>query len=59
MSKMSELSIDIELMLEQGYSPMRIAEFLEVPVIWVYETSDLMEPETNTEVFNPFETINS
>jgi len=53
MSKMSELCIDIELMLEQGYSPVRIAEYLEVPITWVYETSELMEDETSTQVLNP------
>jgi len=59
MSKMSELCIDIELMLEQGYSPVRIAEYLEVPITWVYESAELMEPETSTKVFNPVETVNS
>jgi hypothetical protein len=59
MSRMSELCIDIELMLEQGYNPVRIAEYLEVPITWVYESAELMDEESNTEVFSPFETVNS
>jgi hypothetical protein len=55
---MSELSIDIELMLEQGYNPVRIAEYLEVPITWVYESGENIEEDT-TEVFSPFVTINS
>lgn len=59
MSKMAELCIDIELMLEQGYNPVRIAEYLEVPITWVYDTSGLMNVETSTEVFGPLVTLNS
>ena len=58
MSRMSELSIDIELMLEQGYNPVRIAEYLEFPITWVYESGENIEEDT-TEVFSPFVTINS
>jgi hypothetical protein len=56
---MSELSVDIDLMLEQGYSPARIAQILEIPITWVYEANEIMEDESSTEVFNPFDTVNS
>lgn len=37
MSVMSNLSLEIEVMLEQDYSPATIALVLEIPVSWVYE----------------------
>jgi hypothetical protein len=39
MSQMSELYADIELMLEQGDSPLKIAQYLHIPITWVYEVS--------------------
>lgn len=59
MSRMSELCADIDLMLEQGYSPALIAQILEVPITWVYEANEIMEDESSTEVFNPFDAVNS
>lgn len=38
MSIMKDLSIDIQDMLTQGFSPNTIARILEIPVSWVYET---------------------
>ena len=37
MSVMSNLSLEIEAMLEQDFSPSTIALILEIPVSWVYE----------------------
>ena len=37
MSKMSDLSLDIQTMLEEGREPRAIAQILEIPVEWVYE----------------------
>lgn len=54
MSKMSELSFEINDMLEAGYLPVTIARDLEIPITWVYETAD-----TDSEDFSPFETVNS
>jgi hypothetical protein len=60
MSKMSELSIDIQEMLEDGVHPTAIAKRLSVPLGLVYDTLESMEDEeSNTEVFSPFETMNS
>ena len=56
MSRMSELSIDIQSMLEDGHEPRAIARILEIPAEWVYEE---MLQESNTELFSPFETCNS
>jgi len=56
MSRMSELSIEIQAMLEEGHQPRAIARILEIPAEWVYEE---MLQESNTELFSPFETCNS
>ncbi len=57
MSKMSELSLDIEMMLEKGDHPATISAVLDVPVSWVYQVIENHENETDE--FDPFLTINS
>ena len=57
MSRMSELSIDIQAMLEEGHEPRTIAQILEIPVEWVYEK--LLQESNSEELFSPFETCNS
>ncbi len=34
---MSDLSLEIQDMLEEGYLPVTIARQLEVPITWVFE----------------------
>jgi hypothetical protein len=58
MSRMADLELDIIDMLDEGYRPATIASMLGVPITWVYEAAENAE-ESNTEVFSPFETINS
>jgi hypothetical protein len=58
MSRMSDLSIDIQAMLEDGHEPRAIARYLEIPVEWVYEELS-QESDKNEELFSPFETVNS
>ena len=58
MSKMSDLSIDIQAMLEEGHEPRAIARILEIPAEWVYEEMSL-ESDNHEELFSPFETCNS
>ena len=58
MSKMSDLSIDIQVMLDEGHEPRAIARILEIPVEWVYEEV-LQESNTHEELFSPYETCNS
>lgn len=53
MSRMSELSIDIQNMLDDDVAPRDIARILEIPVSWVYEELGELEE------FSPFETVNS
>ncbi len=57
MSKMSELDLDIQYLLEKGKSPMEVARELEIPVSWVYEKQDL--DEEMVEILSPYATINS
>jgi hypothetical protein len=52
MSRMSDLSIQIQYRLERGEDPADIAYALEIPVSWVYE-------EQSQEETSPFATINS
>ena len=57
MSRMSDLSIDIQAMLDEGHEPRAIARILEIPVEWVYE--QLSQESNSEELFSPFETVNS
>lgn len=57
MSKMSNLDIEIEYLLEKGKSPMDIARELEIPVSWVYEKQE--QSDEMAEVLSPYATINS
>ena len=57
MSRMSELDLDIQYLLEQGRTAMDIARELEIPVSWVYEKPETVEEPQ--EVLSPFATINS
>ena len=57
MSKMSDLSLEIELMIEQGIHPATIAKRLDIPLSWVYDTLEQMEP--SEEELSPFATLNS
>ena len=57
MSRMSELDLDIQYLLEKGRTAMDIARELEIPVSWVYEKRETVEDPQ--EVLSPFATINS
>lgn len=57
MSKMSDLSIEIEDLLVSGVHPTKIAKLLQVPLTWVYDTLESMESES--EVYDPYNTVNS
>ena len=52
MSAMSDMSIEIQGMLEDGYLPVTIARQLEIPITWIFE-------DIEQEELSPFETINS
>lgn len=58
MSKMSDLVLDIEYLLEEGKSFAEVARELEIPVHFVVEAAELIE-ESQKEDCSPFATINS
>jgi hypothetical protein len=45
MSKMADVMLDIEMMIEDGVHPMTIAKELNIPVTWVYVTMKELEQE--------------
>ena len=57
MSKMADLYLDIEEMLEKGTHPATISAVLDVPVVFVYDMLETIEGQS--EELSPFRTINS
>ena len=57
MSKMANLYMEIEEMLEKGTHPATISAVLDVPVVFVYDMIESIEGQT--EELSPFRTINS
>jgi hypothetical protein len=57
MSKMTNVMLDIEMMIEDGVHPATIAKMLDIPIVWVYDTLEQMEP--SEEELSPFATMNS
>ena len=44
---MSDIAIEIQNMLEQGFRPATIASVLNIPLDWVYVQSESMQYTTN------------
>lgn len=57
MSKMSQISMEIQDRLDTGDDPKQIAKDLEVPLTWVYATMELQYSQYNE--YDPYNTINS
>ena len=57
MSKMADLYMEVEEMLEKGTHPATISAVLDVPVFFVYDVVESIHSET--EELSPFRTINS
>ena len=57
MSKMADLYMEIEEMLEKGTHPATISAVLDVPVVFVYDVVESIHSEA--EELSPFRTINS
>lgn len=51
MSKMSDISIDIQDMLEEGVNPTKIAKILQVPLTWVYDTLEMMDTDDESDCY--------
>ena len=58
MSVMSELQLDIQMMLEQDVHPTRIARILHVPLSVVYDVLESMDSNEDESLY-PDETVNS
>jgi hypothetical protein len=58
---MSNLAVEIDGMLVEGYLPVTIARLLDVPINWVYEVADPSEIHVaqSNEDCSPFATVNS
>jgi hypothetical protein len=54
MSAMSNLALDVDLLLDEGRSALEIAAELDIPVTWVIGVQ-----EEKLESTSPFATINS
>jgi hypothetical protein len=60
MSKMNELDQDIQYLLAEGKSPVQVALALEIPVSWVFESTQNHDDEDSAvDYCGPFATINS
>ena len=58
MSRMSDLQIEIQEMLENNVYPDTIAKLLGIPTSMVYDVMETML-ELEQDAFSPFHTINS
>lgn len=58
MSKIAELSMEIEMMLDKGTHPSTISAVLGCPVEFVYDVVEEIQ-DTQYEELNPFNTLNS
>jgi hypothetical protein len=45
MSKMSDISLEIQELLGEGVRPTKVAKLLKVPLAWVYDTLEMIESE--------------
>lgn len=58
MSKVSELYIEVEEMLQKGTHPATISAVLDIPVFFVYDVLEALD-ENSSDDFDPFNTVNS
>ena len=54
---MADMMLDIQMMIEDNIHPTSIAKRLDIPLSWVYDTLEQMEP--SEEELSPFATLNS
>jgi hypothetical protein len=59
MSKIKELVLDIEYLLNEGKSFVEVARELEIPVHFVVEATEIIHQQELEEDCSPFATINS
>lgn len=57
MSKMKNISIEIQERLDDGIDPEVIAKVMEIPIRWVHAEMEAMD--NHNEDYDPYNTINS
>lgn len=57
MSRMSDISIEIQDRLADGEDPKIIAKVMEIPIVWVYSELESLEYSEND--YDPYNTVNS
>lgn len=57
MSRMSDISIEIQDRLADGEDPKIIAKVMEIPIVWVYAEIESLEYSEND--YDPYNTVNS
>ena len=58
MSKVSDLLLDIQYLTSKGKTPVQIAQELEIPINWVYESTQILDEDDELDC-SPFATVNS
>lgn len=58
MSKVSDLILDIQYLASEGKTPFQIAQELEIPINWVYESTQIVDEDDDLDC-SPFATVNS
>lgn len=58
MSKVGDLILDIQYLVDKGKTPVQIAQELEIPINWVYESAQILDQDS-TQDCSPFATVNS
>lgn len=58
MSKVGDLLLDIQYLTSKGKTPVQIAQELEIPINWVYESTQIVDADDTLDC-SPFATVNS
>jgi len=58
MSKVGDLLLDIQYLTGKGKTPVQIAQELEIPINWVYESTQILDEDNDLDC-SPFATVNS
>jgi hypothetical protein len=58
MSKVGDLLLDIQYLTNKGKTPVQIAQELEIPINWVYESTQILDSDVDQDC-SPFATVNS
>lgn len=57
MSRMNDISLEIQDRLAAGEDPKIIARVMEIPIVWVYAEAESFDYSEND--YDPYNTVNS